>query len=478
MNRPHEFIGIVLTCLLSFSMAVSAELYKRAPNSLPGTLPEMRNPSYWIDRMENPDELILDTDTIKRMNEEYIRKISAPEPFKGIPPGRVPVDKYLNRFPGHFLVKPDIRSMKPEEISVLVKERIREDIEFLRKEPYGNSFSVEYAGREIDAFEKEMAQDLVQDAIVTRDGIAVCTTRLRIVPSFFPEQVGLNNIQKNIYSTDLWTSSLVKIGRHVTVLHNSGSGSYVFVLSDNGFGWVESQDIAFGNIKEIKEYNNPEDFIICTGDNVPFYSDKRCMYVSGWLRMGDSAPIASKENPRIIRVPVRAVNGKLRTETAWLAVDADISVGLLPYTRRNIVETAFKLLDNPYDWTESSFGRNHETTYRDIFACFGFELPYHGSLFTFFGDFGEAAMPDIGREKQYEIVLSHDSFVTIMTAHGHGHSMLLLGEYGGKAIAFDHNGYAYTAEDGTEYQIKRTCLVDMSIPAYFLKSTITFLELK
>jgi len=135
-------------------------------------------------------------------------------------------------------------------------------------------------------------------------------------------------------------------------------------------------------------------------------------------------------------------------------------------------------MDNPYDWTESSFGRNHETTFRDIFACFGFELPYHGSLFTFFGDYEEAAMPDIGTEKQYEMVLKHEPFVTIMTAHSHGHSMILLGEYNGKAIAFDHNGYGYTAEDGTEYQIKRTCLVDMSIPAYFFKMPVTFLELK
>ncbi|HDY87852.1 MAG TPA: hypothetical protein ENH82_07015, partial [bacterium] len=448
------------------------------PDTLPGTLPEMRNPAYWIGKMENPDEVIITADKIMQMNEEYVKKMSVPEPFKGIPPERIPLDKYLNRFPGHFIVKPDIRSMKPDEIPVIVKGKIREDIDFLRKEKYGNFFSVEYADREIDAFEKEMAPDLVEDAVVSRDGIAVCTTRLRIVPSFFPEQVGLNNIGKNNYSIDLWTSSLVKIGKHVTVLHRSLSGSHVFVLSDNGFGWVESQSIAFGHIVEIKEFNNPEDFIICTGDRVPFYSDKRCMYVSGWLRMGDRVPVASKENPRIIIVPARYVNGKFRSETAWLAENADISVGWLPYTRRNIVETAFKLLDNPYDWTESSIGRNHETTYRDIFACFGFELPYHGSLFTFFGDYEEAAMPDIGREKQYKRVFKHKSFVTIMTSHSHGHSMLLLGEYNGKPIAFDHNGYGYTDENGTEYQVKRTCLVDMSIPAYFLKNPITFLELK
>ena len=170
------------------------------------------------------------------------------------------------------------------------------------------------------------------------------------------------------------------------------------------------------------------------------------------------------------------MNGQFATETAWLADNDNVHAGWLPYTRRNIVVTAFKLLDNPYDWTMAFFGRNHETTYRDIFACFGFKLPHNGSLFTYFGNKNIAVMPDIGKEKRYEMILENEPFVTLQSSRGH--AQLLLGEYNGEPIMLDQNGYSYTDDDGTEYQVKRCCVVNTTMPAYFLKNPITFLELK
>ena len=477
MKEIKKASVIIAVGIIYFTAFTYADLYKRAPEALPGTLPEMRDPAYWIERMDNPDEVILAPETIRQMNESYVEKMSSPEPFKGAHPDRLPRDdkaNRLDRWPGRFLVMPDIRSMKPDTISVITKEKIREDIDFLRQQKVGNFLAVEYSDNQIDALEDEMAIEHVPDEIVFRDGIAVRTTRLRIVPSFFPGQVGLMNNEK--YRWDIWTANLVKIGKPVVVLHASRSGAYVFALSEEGYGWVESQDIAFGHILEIKAYNNPENFIVCTGDRVPFYSDKRCRYASGWLRMGDRVPIASRENPRIISVPVRSVNGKFSTETAWLAEDADISVGWLPYSRRNIVETAFKLLDNPYDWTMAYLGRNHETTYRDIFACFGFKLPFHGSLFTHFGDNNTVILPDIGREKQYAMILENEPFVTLQCSRSN--VRILLGEYNGEPIAFNTNGYGYTDENGIEYEIKRTCITDTRMPSYFLKNPITVLVLK
>ena len=468
---------IIATAMIFSAALTYADLYKRAPEALPGTIPEMLDHAYWIERMDNPDEVILSPETIQRMNDDYVEKMSSPEPFRGAHPDRLPKDdkaNRLDRWPGRFLVMPDIRSMKPAIISSITKEKIREDIDFLRVQKYGNFLAVEYSDSEIDALEDDMAIDLVPDEVVFRDGIAVRTTRLRVVPSFSPGQMGLMNSGK--YRWDLWTANLVKIGKPVVVLHASQSGVYVFVLSEEGYGWVESQDIAFGHITEIKEYNNPEDFIVCTGDRVPFYSDKRCRYASGWLRMGERVPIASRANPRIINIPVRSLNGKVRTETAWLAEDAEINIGWLPYTRRNIVETAFKLIDNPYDWTMAYFGRNHETTYRDIFACFGFKLPFHGSLFTHFGNNNTVVQPDIGREKQYGMILENEPFVTLQCSRSN--IRILLGEYNGEPIAFNTNGYGYTDENGIEYEIKRTCIVDTRMPSYFLKNPITFLVLK
>ncbi len=463
---------------LCISHGVHAELYRRAPDVYPGTLPEMRTPDYWIARMKNPDAIILNPEEIQARNEAYVTRMSDENRFSDINPDRRPrinAAGSIGGWPGGFILMPDIRPpVKPDTISVIVREKIQEDIDYIHKRSFGNFQAIEYAPRQIEELVHEMALDTVEDEAVIRDAIAVRTTRLRVVPSFFPEQMGIQDNGKPRW--DMWTTGLVRIGSHVTVLHSSRMGAYVFVLSGEGYGWVDTRDVAFGDIHEIRVYNESESFIVCTGDRVPFYSDKRCTYISGWLSMGDRIPLYTKDNPRVILVPHREVNGKYLTAPAWLAEDADVSVGWLPYTRRAVVETAFKLLDNPYDWTMGFFGRNHETTYRDIFACFGFRLPYRGSLFTLFGDNDTVVTPDLSREKQYEMILANEPFITLQISSGH--AQLLLGEHNGVPIVFDQNGYGYTGEDGTEYELKRCCVVDASMPSYFLKNPISFLELK
>ena len=85
-------------------------------------------------------------------------------------------------------------------------------------------------------------------------------------------------------------------------------------------------------------------------------------------------------------------------------------------------------------------------------------------------------MPDIGKGKQYEMILENEPFVTRQSSRGH--TQLLIGEYNGEPIMLDQNGYSYTDDEGTEYQVKRCGIVDTTMPAYFLKNPITFLELK
>lgn len=476
MKQNFKVIGFFMPVLMLISTGSFADFYHRAPDVIPGTLLEMRNPSYWIARMEKPDEVILNLDKIRRMNKNFHKKMRAAEPFKDVPEERR--SPFLYYWPGVVPTMPDLHSIKPEAVSDTVKKRIGDEIEFLRSRDFGNALGVVYADREIDALENEMALNHVKEKITIRDGIAVRCARLRSTPSFFPDQVGLLENGKTRW--DLWNVGILKIGKPVIVLHRSGSGEYVFVLCEVGYGWVRSEDVAFAYKKEIDDFVNAKDFVICTGDRVQFYTDNSCMYASGWFRMGDCLPLAKKNNPRIIKVPVRKMNGKFTTETAWLAENADVHAGFLLYTRRNIVETAFKLLDNRYDFTGAWFGRNHETTYRDIFACFGFHLPYHGGLFTHFVDNETVLNPDVGREEQYRKILENEPFVTIQITlqNRSGHAQLLLGEYNGVPIVLDQHGYGYEGEDGTYYEIRRCCIGDVTQPNYFLKRKITFLELK
>ena len=463
---------ILLTTGAPVYKAYSYELGNRAPDVLPGTLPEMREPAYWLAQMKNPDEIILTHAQIQHLNEKYRKWVRSADPFKGVSEERKPQLSYW--WPGIVMMVPDLQKQSRDAVADTVRKRIRDCIDFMRSKDFGDFHAVKYSERQIDAFEKEMALDLVNDNIILREGITVRTARIRNVPSFYPMEVGIIATRRSLL--EQWNIGVLKIARPVTVLHVSRTGRYVFVLCEIGYGWVRSEDIAFGSRKKIDKFINAGDFAVCTGDCVQFYSDKTCTYSSGWFRMGDRLPLVSKGNSREIKVPVRKTNGEFTTETAWLAEDADVNTGWLPYTRRNIVITAFKLLDTPYDFTGSSLGRQHESTYRDIFCCFGFELPYHSGLFTFYGQDSTVLHPDAGKDEQYRVILKHEPFVTIQSCGSH--NLLLLGEYNGNPIVFQNHGYSYEDEDGIMQEVRRHCVSDMRMPTYFLKRDITFLVLK
>jgi len=448
-------------------------LYNRAPDPLPWIPAEMLDPAFWISRMKNPDEIILAPDKIERMNAAYKRWISTPDPLKGLPAERKPF--LVQWWPGFAMKVPDLGTTPPKAVADTVKNRIRAEIAYLYKQDYGNALAITYSAKEIDAFEREMALDSVKDAVTVRDGITVRTARLRNVPSFFPQQPGLTQSRKTRW--DLWNIGVVKIGIPLQVLHFSRSGEYMFVLCENGYGWVRCEDVAFGSKKEINDFTGSPDFIVATADRVPFYTDESCTCASGWFGLGARLPLVSKSNPRVVKIPVRKMNGQFTTETAWVANNNDVHVGFLPYTRRNIVLTAFKLLGTPYDWSGAWFGRQHETIYRDIFACFGFDLPYHGSLFTFFNNNNTTVLhPVMGKDIYYKKIMENEPFVTIQSCGGH--CQLYIGAYEGRPIVFDQHGYGYPDEKDVWWEVRRCNIGDLHLPRYFLSKDVTFLELR
>lgn len=448
-------------------------LYNRAPDVLPWILPEMHDTAYWIKRMEKPDEIILSQDEIERMNAEYQRKINSPDPFKDASEERKP--ELIHWWPGFSLTFTDLHSLNPQAVADTVKTRINEEIEYLRSQEYGNALAVKYSEKEIDAFEEEMAFEKVKNSITVLDGISVRTTRLKNIPSFLPEQIGMTQAGKMRWGQ--WNIGVLKIGKPVMVLHLSRSGEYMFVQCEVGYGWLRCEDVAFGTKKEINNFVNATDFAVCIGSRVQFYSDESCTCASGWFGMGARLPLASKGDPRTVKVPVRRMNGQFAIEQVWLAENSNFHVGYLPYTRRNIIETAFRLLGDPYDWSGAWFGRQHETTYRDIFACFGFNLPNHGTLFTFFNDNNTTVLhPEMGKEQYYKKILENEPFVTIQSCGGH--CQLYIGGYKNEPIVFDQHGYNYQDESGTWYEVRRCNIGDLRLPRYFLKRDVTFLELK
>ena len=471
MGRFAKVIGCCTLFVGVCALTVFAALYDRAPDVNPGTLPEMRTTAYWIALMENPDEVVLTPQAIEKMNRAYELKAKSANPFEGVAQERKA--RIGSRWSSRVINAPDLLSMSPTALADTVKKVISTKVASLRRGTYGNVAALPYAEREIQAFEDEMALDKVSDQVSLTHGIMVRDSRIRNVPSFLPEQPGITGNGKGRW--DMWNIGIVPVCSPVTILHQSLSGEYLLVFCNLKYGWVLAQDVAFATDRQIEEYANPKDFVVCTGDRVQYYADPDCVYSTGWFRMGDRLPLASKSGTNQVKIPFRNFDGQLMPGIAYLRPGSDYNKGFLPYTRRNIVETAFKLLDDPYDWTGGWWGRSHETIYPDIFAVFGFRLPWHGGLFTLFGNNENFTTPKMTEAEQFSIILRNEPFVTLQSCGGH--VQLLLGEYNDVPIVFDNHGYSYEDEDGKTLEIRRVNIGIQRLPNYFLRRNVTFLTL-
>lgn len=191
--------------------------------------------------------------------------------------------------------------------------------------------------------------------------------------------------------------------------------------------------------------------------------------------MGDRLNYSNGNNQFEIAIPFRNSDARLTLAKAWLTKDADVHVGFLPYTKRNILKQTFKLLDQVYDYTGAWFGRNHATILRDLFSCFGFTLPGNGTLLKAY-HYSGSIKPDAGKDTQYQAIMKNEPCTTIQISGGH--SQLYIGEFKGIPYVFDTHGYGYTGEDGKEFVIRRSCIYTPELPDYMLKKEMTFVKLQ
>ncbi len=447
-------------------------LYWRAPDVIAGTLPEMRTADYWVNRMDSPDKLILSLEAIQQMNQGYSDRMENwKKNLDSISARRISW-QMLSR-PGLMPKVPDIDDLSSSELLDLVKESLDKQTTLLDRGTYGNKLAVEYGKEELESFKREMAIAELPDVIKVSSGITVSKTLLRIIPSLREENIGLTNNGKTRW--DLWNLDVLELGDKVQVVHRSASGGFLLVVTDHGIGWVRAQHIALAEEDEIDRMRSATDFLVVTGESVPFYTDEEASLVSGWMGMSTRIPFKAG-NPRMIRVPTRNIDGSLEIQEAWLAEGADVSIGYLPYTQRNIISQSIKLLDLVYDWTGGWYGRNHVTMLSDLFGCFGFQLPRNGVLLSFFIEDPGSISPDMGREEQIQHILEQPSFTTIQISNS-GHSQLLLGDHKNMPIVLDTHGYGFENEDGNAFEIRRSVIGTVEIPDYMLKQKMTFIEL-
>ncbi len=341
------FITIVLVCLIKIAYAAGIK-------TMPNVKQEMLSAAYWIQKMGNPNEVIMTSYEIKKFNSDIIEELPT--------------------------VMLELNKMKEKYTRDEIKKVV--NITFPLKPCYidGKKVSKEYKEKII----KQLNVTDIPEESTVKYGVAVKRTNMKAIPT----RDIISDDPNNIYY-DIFQNAAVHVNEPMVIIHESLDKEWVYAYTESCSGWVQVSDVAVCTnrgmwLNRIK-YN---DFIVVTGDKIYLEANQTSPELSQLeLSMGTVLPIAKqyeiKEpvdgkytyNNYVTKIPVKDKNGELNYKIVLIPVSRDVNVGFLPYTRANILNQAFKMQGNRYGWGGMLDSRDCSLFIQDVYRCFGIRLP-------------------------------------------------------------------------------------------------------
>ncbi len=449
-----SLILMIMICTVSASVAEEIADYRHAANNLPGVEPEMMEPGYWISLMDDPDDIVMTPEQILAFNARVRTKtVAFPERF-GKP------DPLESGFGENLLKGLIMNYLEPLELpSTIPGDSLRTwidyNIDFLNSRDFyddRNATWPDYLKEELVA---KMNRDTIPDTIRRRYGIIVRHSNIRYLPTLRP---GYSNLE---WALDFFQATGVCIGDQVAVLHQSTDGDFYFVQTHIARGWIDARNIALGPKDMIRNIAESEKFLMATEDKVPVYGDAGHKNFSRHLYYSGSMPlVGSYKNGYVVKMPYRGEDGSLEVVNAFVKEDADVYIGYLPYTKRNVITQLFKLLNKPYGWGDQDNKRSCAGTMRVLFRCFGLKMGRYPSFELSASDKQVFIDPDLSMEEKLAEVAKIEPFVTI--AGSPFHVVLYIGKgKNGKQYFMHQAGWGYD-EGSTHFYVNRTTINELT----------------
>lgn len=239
-------------------------------------------------------------------------------------------------------------------------------------------------GKFWEEIDKNADSESITSRIRTEFGFSVSRTVLKR----YPTDEKICKKDSNLYYDELAQSDLQPF-MPVVILHKSLDGEWVYVLTYGYGGWTRKENVALCRSREEwLERQEPESFIVVTGRELRLPTDPYHEKLSDLsLPMGTKLPIVKfSDAPESIHdrisygnyisvLPTRGEDGYIKDEYVLIPSVADVNLGYLPYTEENIAGLAFRHLGAGYGWAGDNLAQDCSGYVREVFACFGFELP-------------------------------------------------------------------------------------------------------
>ena len=412
-----ESVKRVLPAALSMCMIVPT---RAAVSYLPDVTPSMARPGYWSGLQQDAGEVLLSMEEIQQANEAFCR---TPETMM-------------------YNLREEPETFDALELREALAKGARADAGYYLGWTYGSGGSrlnQAYFDRLIENGRDPNARA----AQPLRYAVASRHTVLRTFPT-------RDAILGNPSDTDFDYQSLtaIRINEPMTIYAESADGAFYMVHTACCSGWVSKADVAV--CRDRAEWLDawdipPEEVLVVTGDKVYTEASNTSPVVSERL-LGQGAVFRSVrvENPNelihnraayynyVIYLPVRNEDGSYAKTKALISMHANVSEGYLPLTKANIAAVTFETLGNAYGWGGMLHTNDCSGVVRDIYKCFGLELPRNGNW--------QSKMPAAKLDLREKTVAEREALLDTLPLGTalmfNGHEMLYLGKAEGKYYVY------------------------------------------
>ena len=418
-----------------------------APNVLPGVEPEMLSPDYWAALNSDADDVIMTPEEIEEFNEKNRnRKVEFRDYFGKPDPLERGFELTVTKGPVMNLLKPlELPDRLPGKS---LGDRLKKNIEWLYSRDFYDGRNAIYSEDMKDEIVEGMNLEAIPEEITRRFGIVVKRADVRHYPTAVP------GYSETKWELDMFQATALYTGNPVAVIHRSADGAFLYIESPISRGWVEADKIAFAKKEEIKKITKDTDFLIATADKVPLFGDPGFTDFCQYFYCPATLPLVAKNKTLyVVKLPFRQPDGKMDVTEAYVKPDADVHIGFLPYTKRNMLIQVFKFLNLPYGWADQQNKRDCAGTQNVLLRCFGIKTGRHPSFILSSSDHRCNVNPALSTEGKKAEIAKLDPVITL--AGNSGHIVLYLGKARNGQQYFMHQaGWGYD-EDDQHYIVNR-----------------------
>ena len=335
----------------------------------------MLKPEYWIEKFRDAEKIILNEEEIKEFNKKSFRKMKS----KGFKEWLYDLEKYPKKITKEKLLN-TMKSYSSEEV---FPGKTRYDIH-ANKIPETVKKEVLYQAN-FDGIPDEISVEW--GMLLKREDVMAFPTD--IVFAEEPESIDLN----------LFQLTILPVGSPVAILHQSKNGKWYYIQSVIYKGWVKTKNVALTkNKKDVFDYLNTDRFLMVIESRVETEPNPFIKEISNILfQMGDKIPLVefnkipesipignlhaqSAEGCYVINIPIKDEDGYLQFKLALIARSNELCEGYLPYTRKNIIRQAFKLLGERYGWNGMFIRRDCSQFIMNIYRTMNIIIPSYTKM--------------------------------------------------------------------------------------------------